>query len=258
MYKKIGVVYTETPEVEEVAKRLISRFSLINLNHKEKQVDLIIVIGGDGELMRAMHRFMDHDVTFYGLNQGSVGFLMNSFKEDNLLDEINNGQVTIIHPLEMIAEDTHEQEFKAIAINDIAIWRKSNQAAKFRILVDGIERMPELIADGALLSTPAGSTAYNLSAGGPIIPLGANILSLTPICSFRPRRWSGALLPHNSEVIFEILEVKKRPVNAVADFVEFANVRLVKIKELSDKKIKLLFDQSHGLEDKIIQEQFVG
>ena len=221
-----------------------------------KDAELIVVIGGDGTMLHALHQYMDLNIPFYGINSGSVGFLMNNFHEENFLENLINAQYTNLYPLEMKAINAKGEEFKALAINEVSIFRQTNQAAKFRISIDGVERLAELTADGALVATPAGSSAYNLSAGGTIVPLGSNVLCLTPICPFRPRRWRGAVLPANVTIEFDVFESKKRPVSAVADFNEFTNIEKVIIKSSKDRVIKLLFDQNHTFEDRVIKEQF--
>ena len=256
---KIGYAKPPTARGQEILNKLKSQYDLIDID-KNKDVDALIVIGGDGTLLHNIHHWMHLNIPFYGINAGNVGFLMNSFNSENndLVKNLNTGRISIIHPLEMLVTDTQNMQYKALAINEVSIFRRTNQSAKFKILVDDIERMPELIADGALVATPAGSTAYNLSAGGPVVPLGSNILCLTPICPFRPRRWSGALIPHFSEIEFRILDYKLRPVCASADFHEFHDVISVKVKEASKIEIRIIFNNTHSLEDRIIKEQFLN
>ncbi|MFO0404202.1 MAG: NAD kinase, partial [Alphaproteobacteria bacterium] len=189
-------------------------------------------------------------------NRGSVGFLMNDYREDDLPARLAAAQTAIVHPLRMVALRDNAPAVEALAINEVSLLRESRQAAKIRILVDGKARLPELICDGILVSTPAGSTAYNLSAHGPIVPLSANLLPLTPISAFRPRRWRGALLPSDATVVFDILEPDKRPVAAVADYTEVRDVTRVEVREARDVSLTLMFDPDHGLSERIIAEQF--
>jgi NAD+ kinase len=190
------------------------------------------------------------------MNCGSVGFLMNDYLEDGLIERLEAAQAAILHPLRMRAYTGAPEPSEALAINEVSLLREIRQAAKIRVLVDGKVRLPELICDGILVSTPAGSTAYNLSAHGPIVPLGANLLPLTPISPFRPRRWRGALLPAEAEVVFEVLEHEKRPVAAVADYTEVRDVRRVEVREDRSVMLTMLFDPDHGLSERIIAEQF--
>lgn len=249
--QKIAVVCSQSQESLKIAKSLEKIFS----KYPPEEADLIIVIGGDGSMLHALHKFMHLDIPFYGINAGSIGFLMNNLHTEKFLDNLKNSKITKLYPLEMQAINAAGQEFNALAINEVSIFRKTNQAAKFKIEIDGIERM-ELSADGALVSAPAGSSAYNLSAGGPIVPLTSKVLCLTPICPFRPRRWNGALLPTDVVIKFEIMEYEKRPVNAVADFYEFQNIKSVSVKSTNKKVIRILFDKHHTFEDRVIKEQF--
>lgn len=249
--RKIAVIYSKSQETLKIAESLEKIFS----SHSPEEADLIIVIGGDGSMLHALHKFMHLDIPFYGINAGSIGFLMNNLHTEKFLDNLKNSEITKLYPLEMHAISVTGQEFNALAINEVSIFRKTNQAAKFKIEIDGIERM-ELSADGALVSAPAGSSAYNLSAGGPIVPLTSKVLCLTPICPFRPRRWNGALLPTDVTIKFEIMEYEKRPVNAVADFYEFQNIKSVSVKPTNKKVIRILFDKHHTFEDRVIKEQF--
>ncbi len=249
--QKIAVIYNKSQETLKIAESLEKIFS----SHSPEEADLIIVIGGDGSMLHALHKFMHLNIPFYGINAGSIGFLMNNLHTEKFLDNLKNSEITKLYPLEMHAISVTGQEFNALAINEVSIFRKTNQAAKFKIEIDGIERM-ELSADGALVSAPAGSSAYNLSAGGPIVPLTSKVLCLTPICPFRPRRWNGALLPTDVTIKFEIIEYEKRPVNAVADFYEFQNIKSVSIKSTNKKVIRILFDKHHTFEDRVIKEQF--
>ncbi|XVN43608.1 MAG: NAD kinase [Candidatus Rickettsia vulgarisii] len=234
---------------------LVDQLKRIHKFYPINEAEVIIVVGGDGKLLHAIHNYMKLDIPFFGVNSGSVGFLMNSITAKTLLDDLHDSKISHLHPLKMQVETVDGKTHNALAINEVSIFRKTNQAAKFRIEVDQVERI-KLVADGAMVATPAGSSAYNLSAGGPILPLESNVLCLTPICPFRPRRWHGALLPFSSNIKFEVLEHTKRPVNAVADFQEFDNIKSVSIKSVKNYSIKLLFDKKNTLENRIIKEQF--
>ncbi|MDC0864412.1 NAD kinase [Rickettsiaceae bacterium] len=250
--EKIALIHNEQENVSEIVKLINTKFTVIS---DPQDSDLIIVIGGDGMMLHTMQKFMHLNIPFYGINAGSIGFLMNNFHKENFLENVRNSTITKLYPLEMHAVDNNGKEFKSLAINEVSIFRQTNQATKFKIKINGTERI-ELSADGALVSTPAGSSAYNLSAGGKIVPLNANVLCLTPICTFRPRRWNGALLPTDVEITFEILEHKTRPVNAVADFHEFQNVTSVSVRSTNKQVIQILFDKHHTFEDRVIKEQF--
>lgn len=221
-----------------------------------EDASVIVALGGDGFVLQTLRRFINSSVPVFGLNRGSVGFLMNEYRLEELPDRLENSQAVTLYPLHMVARTTDGKTEESVAINEVSLLRETYQAAKLEILVDGVARMPELICDGALVSTPAGSTAYNLSAHGPIIPLSAEILALTPISAFRPRRWRGALLPHDAEVVFRILEAEKRPVSATADDFEVRNVVEVSIREDRDRSFELLFDPETNLEERILKEQF--
>lgn len=223
-----------------------------------EQADVIVALGGDGFMLRTLHQFMDKGTPVYGMNRGSVGFLMNTYSEEDLLERIENASQEVIHPLWMRAHDETGETTEALAINEVALTRDSAQAAKIRIIIDGKVRMPELIADGVLIATPAGSTAYNLSAHGPIVPMGSGILALTPISAFRPRRWRGALLASKAQVEFDVLEHEKRPVLAVADSTEVRNAVRVEVHESRKHRITLLYDPHHNLEERILNEQFAA
>lgn len=249
---KIAIVHGENTKSYEIADAIKKVFTKV----EPEDADLIVVIGGDGQLLHALHKYMDLNIPFYGINAGSIGFLMNNFHMEDFLKNLENSKEAILYPLEMQAEDGNGVAHKALAINEVSIFRSTNQAAKFSIEVNGIVRMPKLSGDGAIVATPAGSSAYNLSAGGTIVPLGSNVLCLTPICPFRPRRWQGAILPSNVTIKFDIIDSEKRPVNAVADFHEIQNVRSVMVKSAANMPIKLLFDHNHTFEDRVIKEQF--
>lgn len=249
---KIAIIYNNSAKSLEIAASLTKLYKFCAI----EEAEALVVVGGDGELLHAIHRYMDLNIVFYGINSGNLGFLMNEIIAEKLMEHLQNSIISHLHPLKMQTETIDGKIHRALAINEVSIFRKTNQAAKFRIEIDQIERMSQLVADGALVATPAGSSAYNLSAGGPILPLESNMLCLTPICPFRPRRWHGALLPFATTIKFEILEADKRPVNAAADFQEFANIKSVFIKSVKNKAIKLLFDKKNSLENRIIKEQF--
>jgi NAD+ kinase len=219
------------------------------------RADVFVALGGDGAMLETQHRFLGENRPVYGMNRGSVGFLMNDYREDALPERLAAAQAAQLHPLRMRA-DAAEGPAEALAINEVSLLRETRQAAKLRILVDGKARLAELVCDGVIISTPAGSTAYNLSAHGPIVPLDARLLPLTPISAFRPRRWRGALLPSTAAVVFEVLEPDKRPVSATADYTEVRDVRRVEVREDRDVTLTMLFDPDHSLSERIIAEQF--
>lgn len=239
---------------KESAARLIARYGNVLIN----EADAVVCLGGDGFMLETLHDVMGRNVPVYGMNCGSVGFLMNALVEDDLPRKLAEAQAATLHPLRMHAVTQSGAVEEAVALNDVFLFRQSRQAGKIRITVDGRVRLSELICDGVLLATPAGSTAYNLSAHGPIVPLSANLLPLTPISAFRPRRWRGALLPSNVDVQFEVLEPEKRPVAAVADFTEVRDVVSVGVSEDRTVAITLLFDPALNLSERIIVEQFTA
>jgi NAD+ kinase len=249
---RICVVTNETSAAEEAAARLRARYGVTSL----ADADFVVALGGDGLMLQTLHRVMGTDRPVYVMNFGSVGFMMNSFSEDGLLDRLMASQRTRIYPLSMQVRDTSGGEQTALAINEVSLFRSTYQAAKLRIVVDDEVRLDELICDGALLATPAGSTAYNLSAHGPILPIEAPLLALTPISPFRPRRWRGAILSNRAVVTFVTLEANKRPVSAVADNVEFQNVLEVTVQEDRTHGVTLLFDPGTSLEERVLSEQF--
>jgi len=223
-----------------------------------QDADVIVSLGGDGFMLETLHRFVGSGKPIFGMHRGSVGFLMNSYRLDGLHERLATAQPVELHPLEMMARQMDGTVRRAIAFNEVSLLRETRQAAKLRISVDDVVRLEELMADGILLSTPVGSTAYNLSAHGPIIPLGAGILALTPISAFRPRRWRGALLPHGARVRIDALDTDKRPVSAVADFTEVRDVVSVEIRENRDIAMTVLFDGDANLEERVFKEQFMS
>jgi len=217
--------------------------------------DIIVALGGDGFMLQSLHSFLGRGKPIYGMNLGSVGFLMNEFRQEDLLIRLAAAERAIVHPLRMLAH-TAKGMTEALAFNEVSLLRESRQAAKIAIHVDGRPRIAELICDGVLVSTPAGSTAYNLSAHGPILPIDAALLALTPISAFRPRRWRGAILPHKAKVKFDILESRKRPVSAVADDFEVRDVSCVEVAEDRSIAMTMLYDAGHNLDERILAEQF--
>lgn len=259
-YQKIAYVTNESKKSLKLLESLKKTYDIIKLKENiDTEIDVIIVIGGDGCLLHSLSKWQYLNKPFYGINTGTVGFLMNDYTpKSNLYKKLSSSEKTILYPLKVTATTNDGSIYNSIAINDVYIYRGSCHSAKFQVIINSIERINELIADGAIVSTPAGSTAYNLSAGGPVLPLNSNLFSLTAICPFRPRSWKGALLPHNSKITFKILNHDTRPVNAVADFHEIKNVVKVDIKTNLKQATTLLFDSKRKLNDKIIKEQFIG
>jgi NAD+ kinase len=218
------------------------------------QADIIVALGGDGFMLQTLNE--GYGLPIYGMNCGTVGFLMNEYDDANLPARLSAAEEAVIHPLAMRAQDSTGQMHHALAINEVSLLRAGPQAAKLRISVDGRVRLPELVCDGALLATPAGSTAYNYSAHGPILPIGADVLALTPMAAFRPRRWRGALLPRAAVVRFDVLEAEKRPVRADADSRPVNDVVMVEVQSDPSISHRILFDPGHGLEERLIVEQF--
>lgn len=221
-----------------------------------EKAGVILVLGGDGFMLETLHKYMSLRVPFYGMNCGTIGFLLNSYNTEALVERLEKTKPAVFYPLSMFVRTCDGKERRALAINEVSLLRETRQAAKIRVSIDHVTRIEELICDGVILSTPAGSTAYNLSADGPIVPLGANVLALTPISPFRPRRWRGALVMHTASIFFEILEPRKRPVSAVADSTEIRDVESVSISEYRKLAITLLFDPEHNLEERMMKEQF--
>lgn len=252
MSEKLAFLASETEDAQAALEKLVSIYG----NCKPADATAVIALGGDGFMLQTQHAYMNSDIPIYGMNKGTVGFLMNEYKPDNLKQRIARALKSKIRPLAMKATDMDGEIHKAIAINEVSLLRQSYQAASLSITTDGKERLEALVCDGVLVATPAGSTAYNLSAHGPILPLGAPLLALTPVSPFRPRRWRGALLPNTVEVIIKVNEPEKRPVNAVADHTEIKSVKEVCIKLDMDNSGIILFDPDHSWDDRILAEQF--
>ncbi|HVW92333.1 MAG TPA: NAD kinase [Devosia sp.] len=248
----VGFVSSGTPEANAAAQLLRARYGNVHI----EEATAVVALGGDGLMLQTLHRVMALGIPVYGMNFGSVGFLMNDFDADNLLERLAAAKPTRIFPLEMDVTDIEGRHHTALALNEVSLFRATYQAVKVEILVDGQTRMDELICDGVLLATPAGSTAYNLSAHGPIIPITAPLLALTPISPFRPRLWRGAILSNRAVVTFRTREPEKRPVSAVADNVEFTHVVEVVAREDRSRSVTLLFDPGSSLEERVLIEQF--
>ncbi len=250
---RIAFVSSQTPEAEAARVRLEARYGTVS----EDDADVIVALGGDGLMLQTLHRFRDRGIPIYGMHRGSVGFMMNTYREDGLVERLAAAQHVKMHPLQMEAMDINGTRHRAPAINEVSLLRQTYQAAKLRISIDGRVRLEELVCDGVIVATPAGSTAYNLSAHGPILPLGTALLALTPISPFRPRRWRGALVPDRVRVDIAVMEAEKRPVSAVADHYEVRNIVAVSARLDTSSAIDMLFDPDHGLEERILREQFV-
>jgi len=251
-FKRIAFVASGVPAAQQARRRLVRRYG----DARPETADVVVALGGDGFMLTTLHRFMNSGKPIYGMHRGTVGFLMNEFSDNGLAERLSAAHVSVIHPLLMRARDAAGRIHRHHAINEVSLFRQSYQAARLRILVDGKVRLPALIADGVLLATPAGSTAYNLSVQGPIIPIDAPLLALTPISPFRPRRWRGALLPNRAKVTIEVLDAEKRPVAAVADHDEVRDVRRVDVRRDRDIAMQMLFDPGHSLDERILREQF--
>jgi NAD+ kinase len=251
-YKRIHFVASPIAEAKDALKQLTASYGAAS----PEAADVIVALGGDGFMLQTLHRFMHTGKPIYGMHRGTVGFLMNEYSPSDLPVRIAKAHVTDIHPLLMRAHDEEGETVEFHAFNEVSLFRQTYQAARLRILIDEAEQLPELVADGLLLATPAGSTAYNFSAQGPIIPINAPLMALTPISPFRPRRWRGALLPDTARVRVEVLEPEKRPVAAVADHDEVRSVCSVDIQMDHGISMQMLFDPGHSLEERILREQF--
>ncbi len=252
MTQKIAFVASRASVAQTARAALIGRYGDVPLS----QAEVIVALGGDGFMLHTLHDTQELDVPVYGMNRGTIGFLMNEYHEGELQERLAAAEEAVINPLVMQATHLDGRTSRALAINEVSLLRAGPQAAKLRITIDGRQRMEELVCDGALVATPAGSTAYNYSAHGPILPIGADVLALTPIAAFRPRRWRGALLPKGATVRFDVLEVDKRPVMADADGKSHRNVARVEVTSNPNITHRILFDPGHGLEERLISEQF--
>jgi NAD+ kinase len=251
-FDKIAFVASDVAEAREALARLARLYG----NADPKAADAIVALGGDGLMLQTLHRHLNDRIPIYGMNRGSVGFLMNDYREEDLQGRLARAEISRIHPLSMRALDARGGAHESLAINEVSLFRQTYQAAKIRISIDGTVRLEELNADGVLVATPAGSTAYNLSAHGPILPINAPLLALTPISPFRPRRWRGALLPNRARIRFDVLEPDKRPVSAVADHAETRSVTQVDVVQASHIDLFMMFDPGHSLDERILSEQF--
>jgi len=249
---KIAFTASKNPKAQKGLRALQEAYSAC----LSDTPDIIIALGGDGFMLETLHQQINTQIPVYGMNRGSLGFLMNDFAIDGLMERLNRAETAVLRPLRMTGETLDGTKFDQLAINEVSLLRESHQTAKIQISVNGIVRMEELIADGVLIATPAGSTAYNLSAHGMIIPLDAKVLALTPISAFRPRRWRGALLDHNSIIRFVICAPNKRKVSAVADNREIRDVRFVEVRESKSAALSILFDEGRTLSERIAIEQF--
>jgi NAD+ kinase len=251
-YERIAFVASPAPEARQALKRLVKLYG----NVSPSRADVVVALGGDGLMLQTLRKAMKAAKPIYGMHRGTVGFLMNEFRDKDLRERLHAAETTVIHPLVMRARDTKGKLHEHYAINEVSLFRQSYQAARLSISVDGKERMPELMADGVLVATPAGSTAYNLSAQGPIIPINASLLAVTPISPFRPRRWRGALLPDSARVTVTVVDPERRPVAAVADHAEVRSVRDVDVRMDHSVAMQMLFDPGHSLDERILREQF--
>ena len=252
MTLKIAFLASEAPVAQSARAALIGRYGDV----AQDKADVIVALGGDGFMLRTLHATQNLPAPVYGMNRGTIGFLMNEYSETDLMERLGAAEDELINPLRRTAMDREGVMHEALAINEVSLLRAGPQAARLRISVDGRVRLAELVCDGALVSTPAGSTAYNYSAHGPILPLGADVLAVTAIAAFRPRRWRGALLPKIAKVRFDVLEPEKRPVMADADSISAGVIDWVEIRSDPSVAHRILFDPGHGLEERLISEQF--
>jgi NAD+ kinase len=250
---RMAFVASNTPEAQSALKSLQGRYGATTPG----KADVIVALGGDGFMLRAIHGYRKLGKPIYGMNRGTVGFLMNAYEPTGLSHRLAGAVPIVLHPLRMIATTITGKRVEGLAINEVSLLRETRQTAKIAIAIDGKRRLDELVCDGVMVATAAGSTAYNLSAYGPILPLGSSLLALTPISAFRPRRWRGALLPQTAKVTFTVLDARLRKVAAVADDMEVRDVATVEVTEAREESITLLFDPEHNLEERILREQFM-
>jgi NAD+ kinase len=251
-YSRVAFVAADSPPAQEALNTLAKVYG----QNDTSDADVIVALGGDGFMLQALHAHMDKKIPIFGMHRGTIGFLMNQYEEQDLFKRLNQAEKTVFHPLRMTALTEDGISHDALAVNEVSMLRQTRQAAQIKIYIDGRERMSEMVCDGVLVCTPAGSSAYNLSVHGPVLPIGANVLALTPISAFRPRRWRGAILPHTATVRFVILNPGKRPVSAVADRDEVRDVIEVTVREDRSIGMQMLFDPEHNLEERIVAEQF--
>jgi NAD+ kinase len=243
----------DTPQAQKAKEALVRLYGDTPL----EKSDVVVALGGDGSMLRALHDSVKHKKPVFGMNRGSIGFLLNNYRDEGLKERLKAAHTVKINPLRMKVKTMAGKVLNELAMNEVSLLRETRQTAKLRIKIDNVVRLEELICDGIIVATPAGSTAYNLSAHGPIIPLSAGLLALTPISAFRPRRWKGALLPQSSRISFDILEPQNRPVSAVADFTEIRDVEAVEVWRDETVEISLLFDPDMNLDERMIKEQFM-
>lgn len=254
MAQNIAFIASSTDDAQAAKDTLTAHYGATRI----EDADVIVALGGDGFMLHSLHELQDCGKPIFGMNRGTIGFLMNSFHPENLTQRLRQAEALTLHPLRMTATRLDGKTVSCLAYNEVSLLRETRQAAKIRIVIDGKTRLEELVCDGILLATPAGSTAYNLSAHGPILPLDSKILALTPISAFRPRRWRGALLPEDARVCFDILNSEKRPVSAVADQREVRDIVKVEIEQDRSISMTLLFDPEHTLAERILMEQFIA
>ena len=249
---KIHFHIAKNKKAKVVADELLSLYGQVDLSRAE----VIVAVGGDGAMLAAMRESITYNIPVFGLNRGNIGFLMNDFHKLNLIERLEDANEIIVHPLEMVAVDSKNKKYVELAINEVAIFRRTHQSAIISIKIDDTERLSELTCDGVMVATPVGSTAYNLSAHGPILPIGSEILALTPISPFRPRRWRGAVIKNKSIIEFNIINPKLRPVSASADAKEVKNIKQVFVSQKHNIDLRILYDKTNGMEDKYLKEQF--